>query len=246
MRKAALEPLVFLGATLQLLLLLPQDAEAARLRSSPPPLFMQYSQIPDRKEYALPTCSCDCCQVTRRSPSEIMDPAVYLKCARNEAAGEDSETALRAASTNSGEVHATEARCWRRCAVPRGSVLTATLSGGTDANRFCHYQCKPYTYTAGDPCVGLTEEELDRAAHSDGNGQDHMMQPKTAPAGGGGSGEVRSADAEPTTTTLGPCVERSPCIRTLINKAGSSIWDLLTKAKEEAARAREVSDEVER
>jgi len=105
----------------------------------------------------LPTCSCDCCDVSPRRPDEFSFGAV-IKCAPSE------------------QQHSTDV-CQQQCTpVSEDPVLGEMATEGTlDMQRFCMFECKPaggITSRLATQCVALNEVEESRVVGKDGNVKD--------------------------------------------------------------------------
>lgn len=100
-------------------------------------------------------CSCDCCLVAERKPSEI--------------AKTPSGVTLTRKCVSPPPAYQTES-CPAAC-IPNGAdiVLTASVKV-MDYGRFCTYKCKPLTKIPGTTCEALQSSEIAQVFSMDGNG----------------------------------------------------------------------------
>lgn len=156
-------------------------------------LLRRFSQLPDREAYSLPACSCDCCHVTQRGPEEIHDvTGAYLKCEATEVDSDEAANQLSATKAVDGSVSVEPTTCplkgdWqgRSCTLEgKPKTVLAVAEEGTDYNNFCFFECQPYTFALGDPCVPLDRQERRAMRAPDGGGKDAGLKPEL----GGGQG----------------------------------------------------------
>lgn len=95
-------------------------------------------------------CSCDCCAVAPRLPSE-QTATIKVKCA---APPPDMVTDS----------------CPATCAASQADVVLTSSDGPVDYARFCQYKCKPSSMTVGTMCTRLDAVETRNSFEFDGNG----------------------------------------------------------------------------
>lgn len=174
-------------------------------------VFLQ--QDPQVRDSAFPNvgiseCTCSCCEVSERTPEEIEDQAIYLKCAQK--------------FTDVGE------ECTRKCAITNNLVLPAgTSDKGINYDRFCFYYCQPFDSAVTGPCVRQNAAEASKTAIDDGNGQDTHLSPQ-------GSSDIvephkPTEPPKPPTMEEMPCEERANCIEKPMKDAhmkAEQTWEL--------------------
>jgi len=115
-------------------------------------------------------CSCDCCQVGRRTPAELAVGATQLKCI---ASGD-----MPAAAGVDELAVAESLECPASCGLGlRAKVMTNIESDSVLYSQFCFLECRPFDIKLGSHCVGITTAEADMAATRDGTGQDIHVIP---------------------------------------------------------------------
>mmetsp|Transcript_79990 Transcript_79990/g.212307 ORF Transcript_79990/g.212307 Transcript_79990/m.212307 type:complete len:404 (-) Transcript_79990:30-1241(-) len=146
---------------------------------------------PRSSSLSQPSCTCDCCHVALRMPTEVHETTgAFLKCAVNEASG--SQSAVTAEKGVNGAMIPQKTECssytdWRggTCILPvTTKVLDPTSQEGVDYNHFCFYGCQPYTFAVGDPCVPLDRREAKSARSGDGGPLDPGLAPEEQSVGG--------------------------------------------------------------
>jgi len=104
-----------------------------------------------------PPCSCDCCQVSERFPSEVEElsngQSWNYKC------GRPSETT---------------SRCPATCSLVHNEVVFFAARAPVDYSRFCLYKCKPMLQTIGTKCKRLSITETEVGESKDGNGKQYI------------------------------------------------------------------------
>jgi len=104
-----------------------------------------------------PPCSCDCCQVSERFPSEVEElsngQSWNYKC------GRPSETT---------------SRCPATCSLVHNEVVFFAARAPVDYSRFCLYKCKPMLMTLGTKCMRLSITETEVGESKDGNGKQYL------------------------------------------------------------------------
>lgn len=119
-------------------------------------------------------CSCDCCHVVYRQPTEIADPEKdsNVKCATRDKTEEGAE-------------------CPTECGLGiNAKVLQMGKTGTAQYSQFCYRECKPYDVVPGVECWDISYEEAKEAKTEDKNGKDVnyvpvvLMKPTDAPPGG--------------------------------------------------------------
>lgn len=104
-----------------------------------------------------PPCSCDCCQVSERFPSEVEElsngQSWNYKC------GRPSETS---------------SRCPSKCSLVHNEVVFFAAKTAVDYSRFCLYKCKPMMMTIGTKCMRLSITETEVGESKDGNGKQYL------------------------------------------------------------------------
>lgn len=103
----------------------------------------------------LPSCSCDCCDVTERRPDEVL-AGVRVKCTPSH--------------THSSDV------CGEQCSGSDGDPLLGDSAWrGLDYQQFCFYECKPADGVmsfVGTQCIAFDVAELNRISDGHGNPRD--------------------------------------------------------------------------
>lgn len=137
--------------------------------------------VPDPAGYDETTCSCSCCEVTRRLPDEIKDPTNFLKCALPLGFAGSTLTRVK---DELGNIYTEPKSCGRSgmrlsrlsACKPLSPLLSSTASE-TDYNRFCFYNCQPHNYETGTICIEYSPQEQLAAFDIDGNGKDINLPP---------------------------------------------------------------------
>jgi len=122
----------------------------------------------------MPPCSCDCCSVTPRLPSEQTD-SLRVKCS-NPAL--DQQTDI----------------CPSSCAASEADVVLTSAKSGMDYARYCQYKCKPSSEITGTMCTRLDAMETQQTFEFDGNGNANSAIYGASDTGGpsGWSEEIES------------------------------------------------------
>lgn len=106
----------------------------------------------------LPTCTCDCCDVTERHPDEYV-AGVKVKCTPS--TGHSADT------------------CATECMPdPDDQLFQAPATETIDSQRFCFYECRPSDgpiSARGAQCVALDRVEIDRIKDHSGNAGDPAL-----------------------------------------------------------------------
>mmetsp|Transcript_34885 Transcript_34885/g.76136 ORF Transcript_34885/g.76136 Transcript_34885/m.76136 type:complete len:218 (-) Transcript_34885:163-816(-) len=180
----------------------------------------KFIPVADESEFAVPTCSCRCCQAARRLPSEVTVPNL-LTCALDESL-EEKGTAIRMEDAEMpGQFSTKQTRCPDTCvlaekesAVAATSSLEPTKKQRSNYHAFCSEQCEPIDLVVGTPCHEANETV------------------KVVPFSPGGP-----PSKQPTV----PCLERSPCVTEATEeKASRALW-WMVKAREEADLTRQMA-----
>eukprot|EP00747_Dinoflagellata_sp_TGD_P162624 gnl/TRDRNA2_/TRDRNA2_180432_c0_seq1.p1 gnl/TRDRNA2_/TRDRNA2_180432_c0~~gnl/TRDRNA2_/TRDRNA2_180432_c0_seq1.p1 ORF type:complete len:312 (+),score=61.45 gnl/TRDRNA2_/TRDRNA2_180432_c0_seq1:71-1006(+) len=202
----------------------------------------QYN-VPDSVDYNTEDCSCSCCEVIPRMPEEIVVPSVYLKCAlETKSAGK-----VPSVSSDTGTYQQEKAGCGGSCIV-RGGVLDASENEVSDYNRFCFYQCQPYNYEVGNPCIGIDSEEKKKAQTKDQNAQDILVDPVVASESDNDQdaahvvvgGPPPPPPGPPSTTAPPPCGERIPCIWKEMAEGRQKAANMLKQARDMTHKLRKL------
>lgn len=138
-----------------------------------------------------PECTCSCCQVAERLPSEVEDPAVTLKCAVQ--------------SDEQWPGSSVSGLCAGVCQISTSNE-TPLASGDAEAmdqDRYCLYSCKPFQEQAGGVCVQLEHKESVATETDGGNGEDLSIPPEIPTV---------STPAAPPPPPAGPTADEVPCI----------------------------------
>jgi len=105
-------------------------------------------------EVVSPPCSCDCCQVSERFPSEVEEmsngQSWDYKC---------------------GRPGMFTKRCPQTCSTVHNEVVFYAAKTAVDYTRFCLYKCKPMMMTIGTKCMRLSISETKNGETWDGNGR---------------------------------------------------------------------------
>jgi len=118
--------------------------------------FLQFSRA-QIGESAPQDCSCGCCKVVYRKPSEIDNPEKdsNVKCA------------IRDQNPKTGN------SCPASCALGlKAKVLQIGETGVVQTGQFCFRECKPYDAHPGHDCWRISMQEAKEARTKDKNGRD--------------------------------------------------------------------------
>jgi len=106
-------------------------------------------------------CSCDCCQVAERLPSEVErlhnGRTLNHKCVR---------PGLTLAHD--------PGQCPGQCFLREAEVVLSAATTAVDLVRYCLYRCKPAVPTVGGMCLRLTPDEMGYSSSWDGNGRTYV------------------------------------------------------------------------
>jgi len=200
-----------------------------RAQSLQEPVVAQVGAELAPSSFAVPECSCDCCTVTNRMPEEMVDPSVFLKCARNEASSQVDETLAKG---EDGEP--VSLQCPTTCTVKSSNVLIPTSNEGSDYSRYCLYFCQPYDFQVSGPCIPMSQTEKLDGFTRDGNGKDVQIQPESKII----TGVTKEPQGPPEPTPEPPCEERNPCVYKRLGEVRAQARDALGQAREQSYGAR--------
>lgn len=117
-------------------------------------------------------CDCDCCQVTQRTPGEIIttnnSEQITGKCEHQMSSDTDEQ----------------QAACPAQC-IDNGGIIQADKSGNIDYSRFCAYNCRPSSNDPGSACILLNRDEAEDAATDDTNARLLNLPPVSMEPGAG-------------------------------------------------------------
>lgn len=140
-----------------------------------------------------PPCSCECCLVAERLPSE-------------EVLATGTQTLLTRKCSAPAPAYQTEV-CTEKCKPSYDIVLTSSQDD-MDYDRYCQYKCRPETKTIGTICEPLSSDATASTFNLDGNGNANVAvfaplsneDTSWAPgAGGGGAGGGGGGGGGPST-----------------------------------------------
>lgn len=125
-------------------------------------------------------CSCDCCSVAKMSPLRF----------RTIETGEQITSECQKAVVAPGTEQANDdAVCPNMCQIPLSNAVLKSVQGEVDYNRFCRYNCQPFTDSPGTSCVQFDKEHYELAQKDDtGNGKEVYIVPVLGIGSGYGSG----------------------------------------------------------
>eukprot|EP00919_Chromeraceae_sp_WS-2016_P028501 GHVR01067390.1.p1 GENE.GHVR01067390.1~~GHVR01067390.1.p1 ORF type:complete len:153 (+),score=4.28 GHVR01067390.1:37-495(+) len=136
------------------------------------PILSIYGEYLFIRLHGVDRCTCDCCVVVNRRPTELESKKIKqdtsFKCAPNS----------RSIGGNSqNEDHSL---CKDTCLLnpEQKTIISDTKTGWIDMKRFCHYECKPSSSYAGAACEIPSKEELKQATEDTGNGKEPNYVPK--------------------------------------------------------------------
>lgn len=174
-----------------------------------------------------------------------------MKCALDEE--QSNSGGIQAKTDFNGKVKTNSLNCAQSCSLPQAANQDADASGGfmglagesgshaLDFNRYCFYYCRPYDFTAGNMCVTISDELLNKTKGA----ADPALHPLVSdPAQMDAWARAIGAkppvtEAPPTTTASLPCEESDPCAYKLMNasiKEAKEYYRLASNEAYEAAR----------
>lgn len=112
-----------------------------------------------------PRCTCACCDVTARMPSEIDTGPTSVKCA------------AKAAGTVAVVKDGKDLQCKDQCTLDDPQVMMNLLSPNAFSGQFCFLECKPLDSEVGGKCTALSAADASLARTSDGGGTDIHASP---------------------------------------------------------------------
>jgi len=102
-------------------------------------------------------CTCACCEMQHRKPSEIVNFDAVFKCSRS-LSGTCSEQ--------------------DQCLSVDNEVLSSNTHAPLVYDQFCQLNCQPFDEAVSGACIRLSKKESGRAETDDGNGEDMHLPPQ--------------------------------------------------------------------
>lgn len=229
--------------------------------------FMRGAQLPmspDPKGLQVESCSCGCCHTTYRTPDEMeQGGTVFLKCALDEV--QSKGTAVQTHKDLNGKITTDGLSCRSSCmkkkdnseAANKKAANTTSAAGALagmagpgedldtpiDYNRYCFYNCRPYDFTIGNICVGLSrgqdkvlKGEVDPAMHP------QVTDPNLQKAWAQATGNAPvPTEPPPVTTPPLPCHKSDPCAYKLMNQSIKDAKVYYSKTVEKANKVAEIA-----
>lgn len=163
------------------------------------------------KEDYLEECTCGCCEMQHRKPSEIQNFDAVFKCSR----------------TLSGTCGKQD-----QCTSVHNEILSSNTHAPLVYDQFCQLNCQPFDEAVSGACIRLSDREINKAQTDDGNGEDMHLVPQRPKV-------LDPFEPKPMPDdTVPPCEDRDPCIYRQLQREREKAKQAMVEAQRMAQEAR--------